>query len=70
MMNIILLDVLTEQPGILFRDGKVNTVIAVLLIIFTGVCIFLFLLNRKVSRLEKKADALGKADQQNPKTKS
>ena len=56
------MDVINENAGILFRDGKINTVVAVLFIIFTGIALFLFLMERKVSRLEKKVERMHSAD--------
>ena len=61
-MNIFFMDVINENAGILFRDGKINTVVAVLFIIFTGIALFLFLMERKVSRLEKKVERMHSAD--------
>ena len=69
-MNPQSMEIVNEQAGILFRDGKINTVVAVLFIIFAGICIFLFLMEKKVSRLEKKVDSLSKSDLQNQNSKS
>ena len=69
-MNPQSMEIVNEQAGILFRDGKIITVVAVLFIIFAGICIFLFLMEKKVSRLEKKVDSLSKSDLQNQNSKS
>ena len=42
-----------EQPGGLRADGKIYVVIAVCVTILTGLFVYLILLDRKVSKLEK-----------------
>lgn len=44
----------TEMADVLRSNGKIYVVVAVLLIIFLGLIIFLISIDRKVSRLEKK----------------
>lgn len=43
-----------EMADVLRSNGKIYVVVAVLLIIFIGLIIFLISIDRKVSRLEKK----------------
>lgn len=46
----------TPQMADAFRkDGKIYVVIAVVSIVFTGLAIYLILIDRKVSKLEKQA---------------
>jgi CcmD family protein len=42
-----------EMADAMRANGKLYVVVAVMLIIFTGLAIYLFMIDRKVSRLEK-----------------
>lgn len=42
-----------EMADSMRADGKIYVVIAVLLIIFTGIVIYLVMLDRKISKIEK-----------------
>ncbi|MEO6904631.1 MAG: CcmD family protein [Bacteroidia bacterium] len=42
-----------EMADGLYQSGKIFVVVVVLLIIFTGIIIYLILLDRKISKLEK-----------------
>ncbi|MBO6515493.1 MAG: CcmD family protein [Bacteroidia bacterium] len=44
----------TESRDMFFRSGKYNVVVAVLVIIFVFLVVYLFRLDRKVSTLEDK----------------
>ena len=44
-----------EMADTLRSSGKIYVVVAVLLIIFSGIIIYLISIDRKVSKLEKKA---------------
>ena len=46
-----------EYPDQLRADGKIYVVVAVLSIILAGVLVFLFLLDRKIGRLERELKA-------------
>ena len=43
-----------EMADALRESGQIYVVVAVLLVIFTGIIIFLILLERKMSRMEKR----------------
>lgn len=45
-----------DQP-FFYREGKIYVVVAVLLIIFAGIAYYLFRLDRKVRKLEKRNEA-------------
>ncbi len=45
-----------EMADVMRSNGKIYVVVAVLLIILTGLIIFLIRIDRKVSRLEKKSE--------------
>jgi CcmD family protein len=45
-----------EMADKLRESGKIWVVVAVLLVIFVGISIFLFTLDRKISKLEKNLD--------------
>lgn len=49
---------LQEQTSWLLASEKVYSVLTVLLIVFVALIAYLFLTNRRVSRLEKKIDDL------------
>ncbi|MGI8598402.1 MAG: CcmD family protein [Chitinophagaceae bacterium] len=42
-----------EMADIMRRDGKIYVVVAVILIIFIGIILYLVRLDRKISKLEK-----------------
>jgi CcmD family protein len=42
-----------EMADGLYQSGKIYVVVGVILIIFTGIIIYLILLDRKISKLEK-----------------
>lgn len=42
-----------EMADKLRADGKIYAVVAVILVIFTGIILYLFVLDRKISKLEK-----------------
>jgi len=46
-----------EMADQLRADGKIYVVVAVLTVMLTGILLFLFLLDRKMSRLEKQIKA-------------
>ena len=46
-----------EMADKLRADGKIYVVVAVLTVILTGIVIFLFMLDRKLGRLEKQLKA-------------
>jgi uncharacterized membrane protein len=46
-----------EMADVLRSSGKIYVVVTVLLIILTGLIIYLIRIDRKVSRLEKKTDS-------------
>ncbi len=56
MLNSFLLFslILQSDAGLLFRSDKIFTVLTVLLIIFSGIILFLWNLDRRISRLEQK----------------
>ena len=57
----IIHNILLQAPSpdhFLFRDGKINTVFVVVLIIWGGTLGYLLLSGKKVSRLEKKANEI------------
>ncbi len=57
-MLTMFINSLLQAPGpnhFLFRDGKINTVAIVVLIIWGGTLLYLLLTDRKVSKLEKLA---------------
>ncbi|MEL6194267.1 MAG: CcmD family protein [Bacteroidota bacterium] len=56
LASFILLQVEPSQ-SILLKSEKIYSVLAVLLVIFTGVILFLVLLNRKINKLEKQVDS-------------
>lgn len=43
-----------EMADILRRDGKIYTVVIGLVVVLTGVIIFLIVVDKKINRLEKK----------------
>ena len=45
-----------EMADALYANGKIYIVVAVLLIIFTGIIIFLIRMDRKLSKLEKQVE--------------
>lgn len=47
-----------EMADIMRRDGKIYTVVAVILTILIGLFIYLIFIDRKISRLEKKESHL------------
>lgn len=52
-MILLFQTLLLTQDKFLFRSDKIYTVMTVLLIIWIGILIQLFILNRKVNKLEK-----------------
>jgi len=46
-----------EMADTLRSEGKIYVVVAMVLIVFAGIVVFLFSLDRKVSRLEKRLPA-------------
>jgi hypothetical protein len=56
MLNSFLLFslILQSDAGLLFRSDKIFTVLTVLLIIFSGIILFLWNLDRRISRMEQK----------------
>jgi CcmD family protein len=53
MLSNLFLTLLQVQQGLLFQENKLYTVFAVLLIIFTGLGIWLIRMDKKLSKLEK-----------------
>lgn len=51
----------TQQPDgferMMVADGKINVVLAVVLIIWLGILVFLFYTDRKIDRLERRIDS-------------
>ena len=47
-------DAPVEMADVFYREGKIYLVIAIVSIVFGGMAIYLFWLDRKISRLEKK----------------
>jgi CcmD family protein len=45
-----------EMADIMRRDGKIYVVVAVILVIFIGIVLYLVRLDRKISKLEKNID--------------
>ncbi len=45
-----------EMADIMRQSGKIYVVVAVLLVLFLGIVIYLFSIDRKVSRLEKQVN--------------
>jgi CcmD family protein len=43
-----------EMADTMRSEGKIYVVVAILLIIFAGLIVYLFMLDRKVTRIEKK----------------
>lgn len=58
LFSIFLLQ--SQQQSWLFASEKVNTVLAVILVIFIGFASYLAISERKVSQLEKQMDQLDK----------
>ncbi len=53
--NLILFSLLLQSDaGLLFRSDKIFTVLTVVLIIFSGMILFLWNLDRRISRMEQK----------------
>jgi hypothetical protein len=53
--NLILFSLLLQSDaGLLFRSDKIFTVLTVVLIIFSGMILFLWNLDRRISRMERK----------------
>jgi hypothetical protein len=68
-----LLNIMLDAPSadhFLFMNGKINTVAIVVLIIWGGTLGWILLTDRKVSRLEKKADELNQKLEESKKSKS
>lgn len=55
-MNTLLLQV--NQNDWLFASDKINSVMTIILMIFVGTIIYLYLTNKKVNELEKKISDL------------
>jgi CcmD family protein len=45
-----------EMADVMRRDGKIYVVVAVILVIFIGIVLYLVRLDRKISKLEKSID--------------
>jgi len=43
-----------EMADVMRSNGKIYVVVAIILVIFTGLIIYLTVMDRKISRLEKK----------------
>lgn len=56
MLNSLLMFslMLQSDPGVLFRSDKIFTVLTVVLIIFSGISLYLWNLDRRITRLERK----------------
>jgi hypothetical protein len=53
--NLLLFSLLLQSDaGLLFRSDKIFTVLTVVLIIFSGMILFLWNLDRRISRMEQK----------------
>jgi cell division protein FtsL len=57
-MNTLLLQV--NQNDWLFASDKINSVMTIILMVFAGTIIYLYLTNKKVNELEKKISDLEK----------
>ncbi len=60
MLALLLSSPLFAQDGLeeyFYQSGKIKVVIAVAMIVLTGIFIFLFGLGRKLSKLEKRIEA-------------
>lgn len=49
-----------EMADNMRAEGKIYVVVAVIAVIFTGLVIYLLLLDRKISKLEKRKEEKGK----------
>lgn len=56
--NLLLQADMAEETRLLFKDEKIYTVIAVILIVWLGISIFLILTGQKVKKLEKEVAEL------------
>ncbi|MEM6766455.1 MAG: CcmD family protein [Bacteroidota bacterium] len=56
LISFILLQVEPTQ-SVLLKSERIYSVLAVILVIFLGVILFMVLLNRKIAKLEKQVDA-------------
>ncbi|MBC7863568.1 MAG: CcmD family protein [Bacteroidia bacterium] len=43
-----------EMADLFYREGKIYLVIAIVSIVFGGMALYLFLMDRKITRIEKK----------------
>lgn len=59
-MNSFLAVLLQAAPSQkwLFQSEKINTVLAVILVIWVGIVVYLFLMHRKVSKVEQEIQRL------------
>lgn len=57
-LSIILLQTRMPEPEFLFSNGKVYTVMAVLLVIFGAMTAYLLTTNKKIKQLEEKLSEL------------
>ena len=48
-----------EMATVMMQSGKIYVVVAVLLIIFLGLAIYLFLLDRRIRKMENEANITG-----------
>lgn len=46
----------SEDASLFYQSGKIYVVVGVMSIIFIGLAVFLFRLDKRISRLEKKND--------------
>ncbi|HEX5171235.1 MAG TPA: CcmD family protein [Cyclobacteriaceae bacterium] len=58
-------DTHVEMADLLRRDGKIYTVVFGLVIILTGMVLFLIRVDRKIFRLEKQLDKIDKSSKTN-----
>ncbi len=59
-MNILNLLQPAEMADVFRSDGKIYVVVAGVLIILSGVLTYLFLLDKKISKIEKEVDSIKK----------
>jgi CcmD family protein len=59
LLSLFLCSALTRAQGIensLYANGKINIVVGVVVIIFSGIIFYLIRMERKIKRLEKKVN--------------
>lgn len=52
----------SEDASLFYQSGKIYVVVGVMSIIFIGLMVFLFRLDRRISRLEKKNGGFGEGN--------